>query len=423
MRRPILTALSMLATLSFATLAVAADAQPRLHVDGAHIVDPAGKPVVLRGVNLGNWLLIEPGVFNGAAGRFDDQDTLFQTLRDRFGEDERRRLINLYRDNFISARDFDKVAKFKFNLVRVGFDYDLMEDDSAPMKLRPDAFKYLDFAVDQARQRGIYVMFDLHGAQGRTENGKQSGRNGPAEFWDNAEDQKRALWLWTEVAKHFKGDTTVLGFEALNEPWGKTPAALRDFCARWYAAIRAVDADAITCFPGWTNDLKFYGNPHENGWTNTIFDMHFYPGLFGKNPPTLQTNINFYTKGLAGWKKYMTSINAPLIVGEINVVYKSAGGGEMIRRYYDSFAEQGWAVTYWTLKELQPAGGVTDAMWKLTTNAENLKTVDIHTSSKEEIETFFKSMSTIPLATDEDVLHWLTTDEKPGPLPTSQPAQ
>jgi endoglucanase len=410
----------LIACLSLASIAQA-QSMPRLRVDGPRIIDEAGKPVTLRGVNLGNWLLIEPGVFNSAIGKFDDQDTLFQILRDRFGEGERRRLINVYRDHFITARDFDNVAAFKFNLVRVGFDYDLLEDDVAPMKLRDDAFKYLDFAVAQAKRRGIYVLFDLHGAQGRTENGKQSGRNGPAEFWDKPEYQERSLWLWRQVAEHFKGDPTVMGYEALNEPWGKTPAALRDYCERWYKAIREVDADAITIFPGWTGDLKFYGNPKENGWTNAMFDMHFYPGLFRKEPPTMKTNIDFLTRGLAGWQRYMESIQSPLLVGEINVVHKPAGGGEMMRRYYDFFAERGWAVTFWTLKEHRPDGGIKDTMWMLTTNRDDLKTVDIATSTKAEIEAFFESLSTIPLVTDDDLLHWLTTSDQPGPLPTTAP--
>ena len=420
MLKPAFVAALFALLITMPSLAVAQ--LPRLRVEGSRILDASGKQVTLRGVNLGNWLLIEPGVFNESVGKFDDQDTLFQVLRDRFGEAERRRLINVYRDHFITARDFDNVAAFKFNIVRVGLDYELFESDDAPMKLREDAFKYLDLTVAEARKRGIYVLFDLHGAQGFVVDGKQSGRYGPAEFWDNAEYQKRSLWVWSEIAKRYKGDPTVMGYEALNEPWGKTRAALRDYCERWYRTIREVDADAITVFPGWTGDIDFYGNPHENGWTNAMFDMHFYPGLFQRTPPTLQKNIDFFNRGLPGWKRKMESINAPLLVGEINVVHKDAGGGQMMRRYYDYFAERGWAVTYWTLKELWPQGGLRENMWMLTTNAQPFPKVDIHTSSKEEIEAAFRSLSTMPLVTDPDLLHWLTTDQKPAPLPTTAPA-
>lgn len=408
---------ALAAAVSFAASTALAQSLPRLRVDGKHIVDPAGKPVTLRGVNLGNWLMLEPGALNGAIGTWDDQDTLFQILRDRFGEAERFRLINLWREHFITARDFDEVASFKFNLVRIGFDQEIFEDPTKPMQLRPDAFKYLDFAVAEAKKRGIYVLFDLHGAPGFVVDGKQGGRYGPAEFWDNAEYQQRAIWLWSEIAKRYKGEPTVIGYEALNEPWGKSREALKDFCQRWYEAIRPLDEDAILIFPGWSDHIRFYGNPHENGWKNAMFDMHFYPGLFRREPPTIQTNVNFFSRSLPGWTTYMEGINTPLLVGEINVVHKSAGGGEMMRRYYDYFAEQGWAVTYWTLKELRPEGGVRDAMWMLNVNAENLKTVDIHTSSKEEIETFMRSMSTIPLAVDGDLKEWLTTDKQPSPLP------
>ena len=413
-------ALAALLTVCHAAAAFAADDLPRLRVnEEGRVVDTSNQPVTLRGVNLGNWLLIEPGVFNGAIGEFDDQDTLFQVLRDRFGEAERRRLIDVYRDHFITARDFDTVADFKFNVVRIGLDYELFEDDAKPMQLRPDAFKYLDFAVAEAKKRGIYVLFDLHGAQGFTMDGKQSGRYGPSEFWENPQYQRRSLWLWEQIVNHFKGDPTVLGYEALNEPWGKNPQVLRDYCERWYKRLRPLDADAILVFPGWTNDIRFYGTPQEQGWTNIMFDMHFYPGLFRADPPTMQTNARFFTQQLPNWVTYMKSIRAPLFVGEINVVYKSAGGGEMLRRYYDHFAEQGWPVTLWTLKEHRPDGGLRDAMWMLTTNQDDLKTVDIHTSSKEEIEAFFKSMASVPLVVDKDLQHWLTTTDKPSPLPAN----
>jgi endoglucanase len=391
----------------------------RLRAQGTRIVDAEGRPVALRGVNLGNWLLIEPGVYNGGIGAFDDQDTLFQVLRDRFGEAERRRLIDLYRDHFITTRDFDNVKAFGFNIVRIGIDYELLEDDANPMKLRPDAFKYLDFAVAQAKQRGLYVLFDIHGAPGHVVNGKQSGRYGPAEFWDNPVYQERTLWLWEEIARRYKGEEAVFGYEALNEPWGKSPEALRAFCVRWYDRVRPIDPEAILVFPGWSNGISFYGKPADAGWKNVAFDMHIYPGLFRREKPTLESHHQMLGRGLPRYVQTMKEFDAPLFIGEFNVVHKTAGGGEMIRRYYDFAAEQGWPLTFWTLKELTPQGGVDDSMWMLTTNATPLPKVDIHTSSAKEIEDAFRALSTMPLETDQDVLHWLTTSTSPGPMPPS----
>ena len=45
--------------------AVFAASLPSLHPDGTRMVDASGKPVVLRGCNLGNWLMIEPWMLGG----------------------------------------------------------------------------------------------------------------------------------------------------------------------------------------------------------------------------------------------------------------------------------------------------------------------------------------------------------------------
>src|SRR5581483_6892161 len=81
------------------TAAWAAADLPRLRVEDGKIVSADGPAPFLHGVNLGNWLLLEPGALGGAFGQFPDQYTLFSVLRDRFGEAERWRLIELYRDS------------------------------------------------------------------------------------------------------------------------------------------------------------------------------------------------------------------------------------------------------------------------------------------------------------------------------------
>ncbi|MGN6626683.1 MAG: hypothetical protein ACTHLN_08685 [Tepidisphaeraceae bacterium] len=51
-----------------------------LSVRDGRIVAADGTAVTLRGVNLGNWLLIEPGGLGGLLGDFPDQAALFHIL-------------------------------------------------------------------------------------------------------------------------------------------------------------------------------------------------------------------------------------------------------------------------------------------------------------------------------------------------------
>jgi glucan 1,3-beta-glucosidase len=392
-------------------------ALPRVHVEGQKVVDPHGREVILRGVNLGNWLLVEPGAFGGAIGKFPDQVTLFNKLHERFGSEEAERLIALYRENFMTERDIAQIKRFGFNFLRVGFDYSIFEDDARPMQLKADAFRYTDRALAWAKAHGMYVLFDLHGAPERQVDGKQSGQVRYNKFWGDPKAQERSLWLWKQIAERYRGETNVFGYEALNEPWGKSKEALRDYCARWYDVVRPIDRDAVLVFPGWLNGVEFYGRPSASGWTNMMFDMHFYPGQFRWGEPGPATSVQFLKKGLFDWRRRLDQLGAMMMVGEMKVVYSQPGSAEMTRRFFDFFAKQGWPVTLWTWKELRPKAVSPTGNWMLATNAEDLPPLDYRTSSAEELETFFRSLSTMPLRIDEQLLHWSTTTESPSPLP------
>src|SRR5437899_2375662 len=68
---------------------------PFLRADGSRIVDASGSPVLLKGCNLGNWLLLEPWMFGGSLTA-RDQAGIFSTLSERFGTDGRDRLLDIY---------------------------------------------------------------------------------------------------------------------------------------------------------------------------------------------------------------------------------------------------------------------------------------------------------------------------------------
>src|SRR6266852_5483087 len=172
-RLAIVTALNLFLTLSLPARGANTDTPPRpvalppLRANGAAIVDDLGKPVVLRGCNLGNWLLNELWMMD--MNRPDDPKDHWQMeelLQQRFGAEEKERLLALYRENWIQPRDFDIIKSWGFNVVRLPIYYDLLEDDAAPGRLRPDAFKWLDRAIEMGRQAGIYVIVDMHGAPG-----------------------------------------------------------------------------------------------------------------------------------------------------------------------------------------------------------------------------------------------------------------
>src|ERR1044072_624858 len=80
------------------------DAQSKfVTVRGKEFVAPDGKPLLLKGINLGNWLLPEGYMFKFKTA---NSPRLIQTVINQLiGEDEARRFWKQYRDNYITRDD------------------------------------------------------------------------------------------------------------------------------------------------------------------------------------------------------------------------------------------------------------------------------------------------------------------------------
>jgi len=178
-----------------------------LQARGTEIVNAKGERVELRGCNLGNWFLLEMWMLDIHDIR--DQHEFELILERRFGRARKDRLMDVYRANWIHERDFPIVKRFGFNTVRLPFHYSLLEDDARPFELKPDAFRWLDHAVELAEKHGLYVILDLHGVQGGQSDDHTTGRAGQNKLWDSQRSQERVAWLWGEIAAHYKDSEIV----------------------------------------------------------------------------------------------------------------------------------------------------------------------------------------------------------------------
>ena len=76
-----------------------------------------------------------------------------------------------------------------------------------PRVLKPEGFKHLDRVIDLCAKHGIYTILDLHTAPGGQNGGWHSDHGTHiAGFWIHKDFQDRLVWLWTEVAKHYKDE-------------------------------------------------------------------------------------------------------------------------------------------------------------------------------------------------------------------------
>jgi len=379
--------------------------------------------VVLRGCNLGNWLLNELWMMGMTRHGDDPKDhwEIEELLQQRFGAKEKERLFELQRENWIKPRDFQIIKSWGFNVVRLPFYYDLLEDDAAPGRLRPHAFKWLDRAIEMGRQAGIYVIVDMHGAPGGQSKDQCTGRSDQDKLW-LPENRKRAAFLWKSIAKHYRDNPTVAAYDLLNEPYGNykdepPDSTVVSTMEELVQAVREVDRRHLILCAGTFRGAAIYGPTASHGWKNVGYTEHFYPGLFGGGAPSVETHTRFIND-LQKKAELLKQWQAPFLVGEFNVGLDKARGAVFMRRYYDIFAANGWAATMWSYKIVEHRGGSHSNNWYMVTNRDDLEIPHFRTSSRKEIEDFFKAMGTMEYAQNEELHSALTSRQAPAlPLP------
>lgn len=404
---------------------------PAIRQDGRFWVDSSGKRVNLRGVNLGNWLQLEFWMLNNSistsSGPVNDQCTLEGTLAQRFGNAEKERLMGVYRDSWITARDFDLIKGMGMNVVRLPFYFNLVENEYSPYTLRADAWKYLDFAIDEAEKRGMYVILDLHGTVGgQAAAGEQhDGCVGPAQLWSNASYRDRTKWLWDKIAERYRGRTAVAAYDLLNEPWGTDASTLANYAYELFKVVRAKDPEHMILLPGHNSGIDAYGNPNTRGLSNVAFWMHFYPGLWGWNEvqgAAKQANMHANwlhcnpngTGESCDWHARLSGLNTPFLIGEFQPwTLLGSYGGQITRKTYDAYNQYGWAATNWAYKTVSYGGSHGDTGswgWGMVSNSSNggaMGSLNVSTASGAQIESYFRSFATQALVRNESIAYWM----------------
>src|SRR5258708_19391434 len=131
---------------------------------GKELISPAGKPLSLKGINLGNWLLPEGYMFKFKTA---NSPRLIQTvINELVGEDEARQFWKTYRENYITREDIHFLKQSGFNSVRVPFSYRLFVSDGTTARLEGPGYELLDRVADWCRREGLYVILEMHAAPG-----------------------------------------------------------------------------------------------------------------------------------------------------------------------------------------------------------------------------------------------------------------
>jgi len=334
---------------------------PFLKVNGTRIVNETGKETVLRGVNLGGWLMMEGYMFGGRNTPEHDFKASFEKALGKAALDD---FIKSFRDTFIREDDIRAIKGWGANCIRLPFNYRLIEFEDRPYSLNEDGLKYLDKAVGWCEKHGLYCILDLHAAPGSQNNAWHSDSYGKEEFFNSESNKDRYLRIWFFLADRYRECSNIAGYDVLNEPDVVTleEHKVRELYEAVTKEIRSADKKHIIFLEGnvWAQRLEFLGKPKDG---NTAYSIHNYAPLdFTHN---FETGLHYPGKmyGIM-WNKdkfellakayaaFMKIVKTPLYLGEFGVHARDGNYGETewVRDVLDICEKYNISWTYWPYK-------------------------------------------------------------------------
>ena len=326
-----------LAFFSLLSPALVAQSRPAAtgfaHTAGKQILDPAGKPLAMRGTSLGNWLVTEGYMF-GFEGGPQSKTEIEALVAELLGPEKSANFWRQYRDRWVTQADIHLLHEAGVNTIRIPLHYGFFETDDA------EGFRLVNRVIGWCKAEGIYVILDLHAAPGG-----QTGTNiddsvGYPWLYRSPAAQAHLVAIWERLARHYKDDQTVIGYDLLNEPIPHYPKLrvynddLEPVYKKLTAAIRPIDAHHILFLGGaqWDTNFAVFGPPFD---TNTAYTLHTY--WAPPEQPTIQRFVDFSEK-----------YNVPLWLGE-----SGENTDEWIAKFRTLLEADHIGWTFWPYKKLE----------------------------------------------------------------------
>ncbi len=166
----------------------------------------------IKGVNLGNWLVLEkwmsPGLFAGTTAE-DEYYLPTQLPREVY---EAR--IKTHRAEYITERDFTRIKAMGMNTVRIPVPYFIFGDREPFI----GCVEELDCAFNWAERHGLKILIDLHTAPNSQNGFDNGGISGVCKWSQEPEEVEFELTVLERLAQRYGRREGLWGIEVINEP-------------------------------------------------------------------------------------------------------------------------------------------------------------------------------------------------------------
>ncbi len=255
-----------------------------LKTEGQKIINSQGEEVLLRGMGLGGWMLME-GYMMQSSEVADTQHEFRNRLVDLIGEDITDEFFDTWLSNHVTKKDIDSLEKWGFNSVRLPMHYNLF---TLPIEDEPvtgentwlnKGFTMVDNLLDWCESNNMYLILDLHAAPGGqgTNAAISDYDDTKPSLWQSQENKNKTVALWRKLAERYKDEPWIGGYDLLNEVNGDhvTGPQLKQFYIEITNAIREVDTNHILFIEGhdWANNFTGLTPTWDD---NMVYSFHKY---------------------------------------------------------------------------------------------------------------------------------------------------
>ncbi len=356
----------------------AAGPLPLLHAQGMDIADASGHVVTLQGINLGGWLVeemwMQPFTTKPPAGSafapIKDHVSLWSTVEKRFGPSGKDRVQTAFRSAWINESDFERLHAAGFNCVRLPF--------LASLVTEPNGLHWLDQAVAWAGANGIYVILDMHGAPGSQSDQGHTGQADLNRFFRDPANITQAEAVWTQIARRYRDNPAVAGYDMLNEPTG-TPNSDTLYVVqdRLYRAIRAGDPNHLIFIEDGYTGIQWMPFPAPAGWKDVAYSVHYYD-FNAKSADDQQQTVSAF---VATVQQEQSRRQIPYYIGEYGL--EPHGTSAVLSDLVQSLAAKHLSSSLWTYKVAWAGGG--QSLWSLYSNVNPITPLDPFQDSEAEL--------------------------------------
>ncbi len=315
-----------------------------ISVKGKEIIGTNGKPMLLKGTNLGNWMVPEGYMF-----KFKDVSSprlINEAITEAIGPDATKDFWEKYLNSYVTEADIHYLKSTGMNSLRVPFNYRLFTNETylgATDENR--GFVLLDKLISWSKKENIYLILDMHAAPGGQTGDNIDDGSGYPFLFENEQSQALTISIWKKIADRYKNEPIVMGYDLLNEPIAtyfdasKLNPLLEPLYKKITAAIRTVDKNHLIFLGGaqWDGNFSVFGVPFDD---KLVYTFHTY--WTDVKQEVIQKYIDFRNKN-----------NVPIYIGETG-----ENNDEWIKNFRILLEKNNIGWHYWPYKKMDAKSSI-----------------------------------------------------------------